>query len=792
MIRKITYLLLVPILVCSVLLAADDQQGAKDLQYVDIVVVLSSGCEEILKVDHISHEPCCNELLAACKEDQIIVVSPSVLYGMLRRKCNGQDGINACLEKISRQYAAYLNCDEDFVVLVPSCNTKSLGEMGFDLSQLTIIEPESLMRFYEGKWASRLIEIDHFKKLFKAEDFQYKAPAKSIYLISHGIGALDEIKNFSWSMPLISSLSVWQFVNFLQMLNAINTQFLHIASCYAAGQNFFNVERILSGAVEDERCHNPQEPLHFPIMIQGTTDSPVSAIIGSGPGCKNFFSLVREWLQHDKDATLLSEGLSRNVYTLKHIALGPNFPLLKLSGLVPTTGIPVQGTVTIKVDGTSIAVHTDEHYLFFYPCVLNHTVIALESLDAVPQCISKVVGRASHFIGTMQMPRIEEKEVVPLLQACFLNEVIRNYDEKSCYGVSDKAWFIQRMIADDADHTVIAKGVIVLKGMLKYGIHKASILYQDAHGLFHRVEMSLPVTKTVVRYDTISEQEYVQTAARIYWETKADEQALAYATGCSEQCWHVQESFSSFFRTLDLSIPTTDVHTFVQQDIAHIRNGSLKKEAYLRYVAYIHDESILNELIAACSDACDILNFHDIETILMLGIDTEWHDISLRVAQELLCKNNIVAQQAALNTLNYMVSMGLYVHASRACQDILNCFDAMALLRTLNGSQLCLEQSIRNFFTLLVTAMVKEKQGQAAELILNAMIQQDQWYRYGLGIEVCTQLIEQDTGDLAQLARHRLQWFTENVKKHLTQEALAVYFDQKHIVEAYMQRLSVC
>jgi hypothetical protein len=768
--------------------------NVQEPQPVDLVVILSAGCEEILKVDHIAHEPCCNELLAACKDDQIVIISPSVLYGMLRRKRNGQDGINECLEKIARQYTVYLNNDEDFVILLPaSYNAKGLRELGFDESQVTAIEPESLMRFYEGKWASRLIEIDHFKKLFKTEDFQYKAPAKSIYLISHGIDALDEIKDFSWSMPLISSLSVWQFVNFLQMLNTINTQFLHIASCYAAGANFFNVERILSGIVEDERCHNPQEPLHFPIMIQGTTDSPVSAIIGSGPGCKSFFSLIREWLQHDKDTTLLSEGLSRNVYTLKHIALGPNFPLLKLSGPVPTMSIPVQGTVTIKSDGTSISAHPDVRYLFFYPSVLNNTTIALESLAAAPQCISKVVGRACHFIGTIQVQRMEEKSVLPMLQACFLKEVVRNYDEKSCYGVSDKAWFIQRMIADDAEHTVIAKGVIVLKGMLKYGIHKALILYQDAHNLFHRVEMPLPFTKTTVRHDTISEQEYVQTAARIYWETKADEQALAYAAGCSEQCWHVQESFHSFLRTLDLSMPTADVHTYVQQDIAHMRNGSLKKEAYLRYVAYIHDESILNELTAACSDSvCDVLNFHDIETILMLGIDTEWHDICLRVVQELLRKNNIAAQQAALNTLNYMISMGLYVHASRACQDILNCFDTMALLPALNGSQLKLEQSMRNFFAALAVAMVKEKQAQAAELIMIDLVQHDQWYRYGLGIEVCTQLIEQDTWDLAQLARPRLQWFVANVKNHLTQEALAVYFDQTHIVEAYMQHLSIC
>jgi hypothetical protein len=759
---------------------------------VDLVVILSAGCEEILKVDKITNEPCCNELLAACKDDQIVIVSPSVLYGMLRRKRNGKDGINECLEKIVSRYAAYLNHDEDFVVLVPSCNAKSLGELGFDQSQLSTIDPESLMRFSDAMWANHLIEIDHFKKLFRLDDFHHKVPAKSLYLISHGIDALDEIKDFAWSVPLISCLTVWQFVNFLQMLNTINTQFLHIASCYTAGANFFNVERILSGVVEDERCHNPQEPLHFPVIMQGTTDCPVSAIIGNGVGCKNFFSLIRQWLQRDKDSVFLSEELSRQMYTLKNVATAPNFPLLKISGPVPSTSIPVQGVTMIKADGNDIDVHADDRYLFFYPCVLNRTTITLESLDHVPHCISKVVGRAAHFIGTLQVAHLDDTSVVPLLQECFLKEVVRNYDDKSCFGVSDKAWFIERIIADDAEHNVIAKGVIVLKGMLKYGTHKALILYQDVQGLFHRVEMPLSFTKTAARHDTISEQEYVQTAARIYWETKADEQALAYATDCSEQCWHVQEGFRSFLRTLDLPMPTIDVHIFVQQDITRVRNGVLKKDAYLRYVAYVHDESILNELISVCSDACDVLNFNDIETILTLGIDTEWQDISLRVAQELLGKNNITAQQVALNTLSYMASVGLYVHASRACQDILNCFDSMALLPALNGSQLKLEKSMRNFFVLLVTILVKEKQVQAAEFIVNALVQHDQWYRCGLGIEVCTQLIEQGTYDLAQFARPRVQWFKEEIKKHLNEAALAVYYDQMHIIEVYMQNLSIC
>ena len=786
-VKNICKILLLPLMFCSMGAAADS--SAVQQQSVDLVVVLSAGCEEILKVDKISNEPCCNELLAACKEDQIVIVSPAVLYGMLRRKHDGHDGINECIEKIMRGYKVYLNHDEDFIILIPSGDSRGLKELGFDESQVIMIEPDTLMRFSAVKWSSHLIEIDHFKKLFRVEDTQEKMPAKSIYLISHGIDALDEVKDFSWSVPLISSLTVWQFVNFLQMLNGIHTQFLHIASCYAAGLNFFNVERILCGAVEDERCSKPRDPLCFPLVIQGTTDSPVSAIIGNGPGCKNFFSLIRQWLSHDKDLSLLSEGLSRQVYMLKNIVVAPNFPLLKIAGGMSAMSLPVKGVAVLVADGNDVTVNIDERYLFIYPCSLSHTKLLFESPNKVPQCISKVVGRAGHFLGALQVPGLEERSLLPLLQECFLKEVVRNYDEKCCYGVSDKSWFIQRIISGNTERP-IAKGVIVLKGQLKYGEHKALILYQDAQGVLHRVQFSLPVGKGSVRNDIITEHEYVQTAARIFWETRADESALSYATGGAEQYWYMQECLRSFLRTMDFSLPSLDLHMFVQEDLANIRYGYLKKEAYLNYVAYIHDKFLLNELVAACLQRCDVLDFCDIEKVLKACIDTEWHDASLCVVLELLRTNNVFAQQAALNTLIYMVSVGLYVHASKACQDILNCFDVLARMPGLNTHQLDMELSMCKFFAMLMATMVKENHMQAAELIINAMLQHGQWHRYGIGVQVCTLLSKQDMWELAQRAQPRLQWFAEDMKKHLAESALAVYFDQMHIVEIYMQELS--
>ena len=532
------------IIICFMGLYAHAKDDSKPQEGLDLVVVLSTGCEEVLKVDHVKHEPCCNELFAACKDDQIVLVSPSILYGLLRRKRDGQDIISECLDRITRHYAAYLNRDDDFVLLIPTSNLKSLKDLGFAEAQLSHIEPDALMQFSESRWASHLIEIDHFKKMFRQEESGYEPPAKRIYLISHGIDALDEIKDFKWSMPLIAGLTVWQFVNFLQMLNAINTKFLHIASCYAAGSNFFNVVRILSGAVEDERCIGAQISIQFPIMIQGTTDSPVSAIIGDGQGCKNFFSVIRQWLENNKDGDLLSELLSKTMYSLKNVTLAPNYPVLKMSESVPITSLPVAGVAVVNQDGTVISVGQELHFLFFYPAVMHKTTLAFESLDAAPHCISKVCGRACHFLGTVQVPQIDENNLISLLEACFLKEVIRNYEGACGYGVSDKAWFIDSVMSDEQANQIVAKGVVVQKGMLKYGVQKALIVYQDAQGSFHRIKVSLPVEHASLRNEIITENEYIQAVARIFWETKANEEELSYATAGLENCSHLQQGLA--------------------------------------------------------------------------------------------------------------------------------------------------------------------------------------------------------------------------------------------------------
>ena len=717
---------------------------SKGLEPLELVVVLSTGCEEVLNVCNIKHEPCCNELFAACKEDQIVLVSPSILYGLLRRKRDGQDIISECLDTIAHHYVVYLNIDEDFVVLIPATKHGSLKELGFDETQLNRIEPEALMQFAAGRWASHLIEIDHFKKLFRVAESGYEPPAKHIYLISHGIDAMDEIKAFKWSMPLIASLTVWQFVNFLQMLNAINTKFLHIASCYAAGSNFFNVGRILSGAVEDERCINALIPIKFSIMVQGTTDSPVSAIIGDGQGCKHFFSVIRQWLEHDSDKDMLSRLLSESFYSCTNKACIPNYPLLKLSDPELFTCVPVQGVALVNQDSMIIQCSQDLHHLFFYPSVMHNTTLAIQTLAAVPHCISKTFGRSCHFLGTIQAPQLDEKNLVQLLEGCFLQEVIRNPDGVCGYGVSDKAWFIDSVISDNQNNPTVAKGVVVQKGMLKYGAHKALIAYQDAQGNFHRIKMALPIEHESLHNEIITENEYGQLAARIFWETKAGDEALSAATGGQQTSWHVTQGLHDFFSALNLSTPTIDARRFIQEDITQLRNRMIKKETYLNYVAHAHDLEILNELIELAIGHSDIINFKDITTLMTHFVDIEQQAICLNVTRQLLGKDDIAAKRAAINVLTYMEHVGLYQHASRACEDIFSCIDALACKQTLNSCEVDLIQEICNFFAQLMQTMVKEGQGPAADLIMSSMVNHEQWYMYGLGLEVCTQLMKQD------------------------------------------------
>ena len=135
--------------------------------------------------------------------------------------------------------------------------------------------------------------------------------------------------------------------------------------------------------------------------------------------------------------------------------------------------------------------------------------------------------------------------------------------------------------------------------------------------------------------------------------------------------------------------------------------------------------------------------------------------------------------------LMYMVNVGLYVHASRACENMWASIDSYSAKTGSCRCEVGLVQEICNFFVQLMQTMVKEGQVQAAELIMSAMIKHEQWYRYGLGLEVCTQLLKQDKSDFSVPAQGRLQWFADQLAKQRTHVALAVYFEQAHVIDEY-------
>lgn len=764
---------------------------SKPNDVLDLVVVLATGCEEVLKVDHVTHEPCCNELFAACKDEQVIVVSPSIIYGLLKRQRTGQDIISECLDRITRNYSIFLCQEEDFVVLVPNTKSKGLKDLGFQESHLTRIEPDRLMQFSAQKWACHLIEIEHFRNLFRQQDIGYEPTAKHIYLISHGIDALDEIKDFKWSMPLVASLTVWQFVNFLQMLNAINTKFLHIASCYAAGCNFFNINRILSGSVDDERCINANVPIQFPIMVQGTTDSVVSAIIGDGPSVKIFFSIIRQWLENNKDGDLLAELLSRSVYGLKNVVAAPNYPLLRLPDSQTAISVPVQGVQVINHQCSRIPVSSDLHHLLFYPCVLSSTKIVFESFEPCVQCVSKIFGKAGHFLGEMQVPQIDEQTLVNWLEGCFLKEIIRNYEGASSFGVSDKAWFINRLVSDERNESTIAKGIVIQKGMLKYGQHKVLILYQSAKGTFHRMTASLPIVRAFLQDEVVTENEYAQAVYRVFWETKADPESLSCATDGKETEDSLSLALADFFHSLDLSVPSIDPRVFIQEDLARVRIRSIKKETYLNYVAHIHDTQVLHELIEVCKHKNECIYFTDLATVMNRFVDMEYHQVSLNGATRLLSIDDIAAKRAGISVIDYLVSVGLYVHASRASESVLACIESIAHKQNLEGTEVALVQEIRNFFAHLLTEMIKVGQIQAADFIMAMLINHEKWYVYGLGLEICNQLMKQELWKISSSTQPRLQWFMQQIEQQRTQVALAVYFEQMQVIEEY-HRLASC
>ncbi len=741
--------------------------------FVDIVVILNASCREILHIGQLKQEPCCNELYNAVKDDQIVVLSPSLLYGMLKRKNDARDYVSACIDRIIQHYAIYLNADEDFLVLVPSNPAKDLAEYGFSGVALSRIEPDMLLQFGESRWESTIIKIEHFIKLFKVPEAGRSVLPKCIYLISHGIDALDEIKHFSWSIPLISNLTVWQFVNFLHMLQDINTQFLHVASCYATGINLRNMRGILAGEIRDERCMCMSEPISFPIVLQGTTDSPVSAIVGDWLGCKNYFSYMHQWLNDGAVLSGLADILSRSLYKNNCPALTANLPLVVRGGCAAER-VPLQNVMVINGIRGVQTVSSGIQSIFINSINARDLTLSLETIENIPIIRAVEETRSVHFIGSLELPNIEERELIPLLESCFLSEVLRNSEGTSAFGISDRAWFIDS-IRSRIGGDIVARGVAVQKGCLKYAEHQGLIVYQDAHGMFHRIKATLPCSKTM-RNEIISEQEYKAIAERIFWECSAKNFAYDDA----------EKALREFFQQISLGVPQVNIALLLHEDIQNINSGRIAKHEYLHYLAHIHDTEMILGVLNLCKTKSDCISYNDFELLLECLIDVEQHEISIDVVYKMLKYDDVVVQQTALNVLLYMVESGLYIHAYSVSDDLLSIVKELSSREVLSGGQVALIHSIATFYAHVMCTMIQAEQREMVDKCLCNLLDSNSWYTYGLGLEACNLILESGKDKvLLSFNNNRLNWFTDQLKQRLTQSALAVYYDQLHVVDRY-------
>lgn len=595
-------------------------------------------------------------------------------------------------------------------------------------------------------------------------------PPKCIYLISHGIDALDEIKHFRWSIPLMSNLTVWQFVNFLHILQDINTQFLHVASCYAAGINLNNVRGIISGDIRDERCVRRFDPITFPIIVQGTTDSPVSAIVGDLLGCKMYFSFIHQWLDCGATLYALSDVLSQSLYKNNCSVLPANYPLVVTAdGCI--SRVPLQNIMVLNDRDTCgvQAVSSDIQSIFVHPVNTRNVTLSLETIENVPTIHAKEETRSVHFIGSLEMPDLDEQDLVPILECSFLKEVLRNSEGKSAYGVSDRGWFIDSVRARTKSD-LVARGVVIQKGRLKCAEHLGLIVYQDAHGIFHRIKGELPYDKNI-RNEVITEHEYKAIVERIFWECAHKNCAYNDA----------EKALYDFFQQLSLGVPQVNATLLLHEDIQNINSGRIRKSEYLHYLAHIHDPEMMLDLLAICKTKSGCILYKDFGLLLQCLIDVEQHEMSIDLVYRMLKCDDVVAQQAALDVLLYMVASGLYMHAYSVSDDLLAIIKDLSSKEVLSCAHVALVHSIASFYAQVIDTMLKADQQEMADTCLYNIINSNSWYIYGLGLETCKLLCElRKNRELLPIDYNRLNWFSDQLNHQLTQSALAVYYAQLH------------
>jgi len=181
--------------------------------------------------------------------------------------------------------------------------------------------------------------------------------------------------------------------------------------------------------------------------------------------------------------------------------------------------------------------HTsDMRSILVYPSIIADVIIRVPGVN-IPLFISKIVGKAQHFIEKMESIHLDLLETL-------IDGFLRPFSAGS-FGVSDKAWFIKNLECKKVPYS----GVVVFKTTIN-AVPIGIILYKK-DGSYWRIESELPVKDfKKVQATQLDEEQYKKIVTSMHANTIPSIEALKEATGGNELVQMIKEAFNDFMASL--------------------------------------------------------------------------------------------------------------------------------------------------------------------------------------------------------------------------------------------------
>ncbi len=643
------------VIVCSLVLSASEASVSNEAVPITLIVT-ENGSSLYTKPKAFDDAIIC-ALDSALRGHIPVITSPTVLYWLSKKAC--------WLRQLEGEYQAYLNNDGDLVVLLPYATMVTPTAMGLDESclQKPLTTPSTMRaEFAQQQYAQQPVNIEHIKKLFRLETSCATTPIKYWYILGHGSDAIGEKDFPSWGQARIAAFDLPAFVNILMTLNKLNTGGAYVVSCYGTGTNLLTVQALLHGAITDERCV-PIEPLRFPLIVQGSTDTVTSLTMGKYCSCEKFFTVLQQCASCCFGRTEAQEAWNALMAMVPVSERAINYPVLRQPGLYQSfVALPSPSTHIIRAHGaqpSTIVIDELIDTIQVYRADLLAQTIAIHG-QVMPHIVSKIIGKSHHCIYGLTIRATGDiADVMPML---FCTPI--HFDEGISIGITDKAWFIATCTIGDQVYT----GVVVHKGFLKRGVRELTILYRDAGKTLYKIQIPYAhkaAKQQIAKKRTITESEYSRMLEEIYYETMPGPAALAEALE-----YRVQESVESamlktFGNLIGTSLKILSQQTMVQHDIAALGRSEISVQTYINYVAYNYDQDYIQELVHAAINHNHIES-QDIDHLLSCLADNEQHGL-ISIYTDMLAqraKHDIVLLQSIPRVLDYLVQRDLALHAT--------------------------------------------------------------------------------------------------------------------------------